>query len=96
MKPLSLCLLCFFAASPTVSGQESKDLAARKDLRRKCHAHFYYTAALAEEDDKSRMKLLTQGNRAGPNVSPGLLQSRQHLRRQGPTGACESRFPEGR
>jgi len=60
MKPFLLCVLSLSAASLTASEQQAKEKPGAKKLLSQCHAHYAFTAALAEEADKNRMALLTK------------------------------------
>jgi tetratricopeptide (TPR) repeat protein len=46
--------------------EEPKQVVGSKELRNQCRAFFYYTAALAEEDKKPRMALLTKAIETDP------------------------------
>jgi tetratricopeptide (TPR) repeat protein len=69
MKRFPLCLLGLIVATVAVSGQQAREKPAGKELRGQCHAHFYFTAALAEENDKTRMALLTKAIELDPTLA---------------------------
>src|SRR5262249_38992094 len=44
----------------TEPAQEAKQKPGDEELRGRCHAHFFFTAALHEDDDKTRLALLNK------------------------------------
>src|SRR5262249_19078456 len=60
MKHVVLLTLALSLTAAPSPAQQPKKQAGSKELRRQCHAHFYYTAAVAEADAKTRMDLLTR------------------------------------
>src|SRR5258708_7929396 len=52
-----------------IAAEATKPIPESKKLRKQCHAHFYYTAALAEEDNKTRMKLLDKSIELDPQLA---------------------------
>jgi tetratricopeptide (TPR) repeat protein len=69
MKPSLACVLGLIAVSATLPAQQAKEKPADNELRGRCHAHFFFTAALAEEDDQRRMALLTKAIEQDPKLA---------------------------
>lgn len=66
MKIRHHLLACFLAVAGRLAAAEPEQLADSKELREQCHAHFHYTAALAEWDSKSRLLLLNKAIELDP------------------------------
>jgi tetratricopeptide (TPR) repeat protein len=92
MKSFLLCVLGLIAASTTLPAQQVKQKAADHELRGRCHAHFFFTAALAEEDDKRRLALLTQAIEQDPKLARAFYNRGNIYARQDKLALAQADF----
>src|SRR5262245_49800081 len=68
MKSALLCLVSPLVVSVVLAAENPKYDFTTDAFRKQCHAHLFYTVAVAADDDKTRLALLNKAIELDPKM----------------------------
>lgn len=94
MKSVTFGLLCCSLVVGGAMSAEPAQTPADKALRDRCHAHYYYTAGVSEDDDEKRMKWFSAAVALAPDLPRAFYNRGGLYAKRGDSARARSDFQE--